>query len=206
MAASDEAELAQMVVTAANYNDGPIAFRFPRGNGYGVEIPANPQALEIGKGRVVYSSRHSDRAAGVWRNLSRSLDFAQDDIKGDVAILSYGARLQECIDAAEILKSKNINITIADMRFAKPLNEDLIRELATTHSAIITIEEGSIGGFGSFVLEFMAADGLLDNVLKVRTMHLPDVFQDQDNPDKQYAQAGLDANAIVMKIIQLTDK
>jgi len=178
MAASDESELARMVVTANDYDAGPCALRFPRGNGYGVDIPENPTAIEVGKGRVVREGK-------------------------DVAILSYGTRLQECLTAADMLKDKNINITVADARFAKPLDNELITQLATQHSALITIEEGSIGGFGSFVLEFLSAEGLLDNDLKVRTMHLPDIFQDQDAPDKQYAQAGLDANAIVEKILSL---
>ena len=203
MAASDEAELARMVVTAAAYNDGPCAFRFPRGNGYGVEIPENPEPLEIGKGRVVYNTCHSDRTTGEWRNLHRSLDFARDDIKGDVCLLSYGTRLQECLEAADMLAQKNISVTVADARFAKPLDENLIRNLAQNHKALITIEEGSIGGFGSFVLEFLARDGLLDNGLKVRTMHLPDIYQDQDKPEKQYAQAGLDAKAIVERVAAL---
>ncbi len=179
MAASDEAELARMVVTAANYNDGPCAFRFPRGNGYGVEIPKNPEPLEIGKGRIVQEG-------------------------SDIAVISYGGRLQECIEASEILKQRGISITISDARFAKPLDEDLIRNLAKNHSALITIEEGSIGGFGSFVLEFLSRDGLLDNGLKVRTMHLPDIFQDHDKPAKQYEQAGLDAKAIVELSMKLT--
>ena len=178
MAASDESELARMVVTANDYDAGPCALRFPRGNGYGVDIPENPTAIEVCKGRVVREGK-------------------------DVAILSYGTRLQECLTAADMLKDKNINITVADARFAKPLDNELITQLATQHSALITIEEGSIGGFGSFVLEFLSAEGLLDNDLKVRTMHLPDIFQDQDAPDKQYAQAGLDANAIVEKILSL---
>lgn len=167
-----------MVVTANNYDAGPCALRFPRGNGYGVEIPENPIAIDVGKGRVVREGK-------------------------GIAILSYGTRLQECLEAAEILKDKNINITVADARFAKPLDNELIIELADNHDALITIEEGSIGGFGSFVLEFLSAEGSLDNGLKVRTMHLPDIFQDQDNPDKQYAQAGLDADAIVEKVLEL---
>lgn len=178
MAASDEAELARMVTTAAQYNDGPIAFRFPRGNGYGVEIPATPEALEIGKGRIIREGT-------------------------DIAIISYGGRLHECLDAATMLETKNISVTVADARFAKPLDEDLIRSLAHNHKALITIEEGSIGGFGSFVLEFLARDGLLDDGLKIRTMHLPDIFQDQDKPEKQYEEAGLDAKAIVENIIKL---
>jgi 1-deoxy-D-xylulose-5-phosphate synthase len=178
MAASDEAELACMVVTAVDYNDGPIAFRFPRGNGYGIEIPQNPQPLEIGKGRIVRKGQ-------------------------GVAILSYGTRLQECLEACYIVKDKNINPTVMDARFAKPLDEDLITEIAKTHQAIITIEEGSIGGFGSYVLEFLSRNGLLDKGLKIRTMHLPDVFQDQDTPEIQYKQAKLDTASIVKKIIDL---
>ena len=179
MAAADESELAYMTATAAAYNDGPCALRFPRGNGFGIEIPKNPTALAIGKGRVV---REGD----------------------DVAILSFGARLHECLEAADLLSDKNISVTVADSRFAKPLDKDLIRDLVKNHKALITIEEGSIGGFGSFVLEFLSREGLLDNgQCKVRTMHLPDIFQDQDKPEKQYAQAGLDAKAIVKKVTGL---
>lgn len=179
MAAADECELARMVATAAAYNDGPCAFRYPRGNGFGIEIPANPEPLEIGKGRIVRQGK-------------------------DVAILSYGCRLQECLEAATLLESKGIQLTVADARFAKPLDEDLVRNLSTTHKALITIEEGSIGGFGSFVLEFLSREGLMDNGdLKVRTMHLPDVFQDQDKPEKQYESAKLDTAAIVEKVQSL---
>jgi 1-deoxy-D-xylulose-5-phosphate synthase len=178
MAPSDESELSRMVTTAANYTQGPCALRFPRGNGYGVEIDTNAPAIEVGKGRIVREGQ-------------------------DIVILSFGGRLQECLEAADILKTRNINLTIADARFAKPLDGDLIRNLAQNHDALITIEEGSIGGFGSFVLEFLSHDGLLDSDLKVRTMHLPDIYQDQDKPDLQYKQAGLDAAAIVEKVIQL---
>lgn len=178
MAASDEAELSRMVTTAVNYNEGPCAFRFPRGNGYGIEINPDAPALEIGKGRIVREG-------------------------SDVAILSLGARLNEALDAADILAQKGVSVTVADARFAKPLDEDLIRNLAKNHKALITIEEGSIGGFGSFVLEFLSRDGLLDNGLKIRTMHLPDIYQDQDKPAKQYADAGLDAKAITQKILEL---
>jgi len=178
MAASDEAELAKMTATAAAYNDGPIAFRFPRGNGYGLEIPTNPKTLDIGKGRIIQSGN-------------------------DIALLSYGGRLQECIEASKVLASKGISVTIADARFAKPLDTDLVRDLAKTHKFLITIEEGSIGGFGSFVLEFLAKDGLLDDGLKIRTMHLPDYYQDQDKPDAQYAEAKLDAKAIIELALNL---
>ncbi|MCD8496884.1 MAG: 1-deoxy-D-xylulose-5-phosphate synthase [Alphaproteobacteria bacterium] len=176
MAASDEAELARMVATAAAYNDGPIAFRYPRGEGFGVEIPEKAEPLEIGKGRIIHRCTEG---------------------KGDIAILSYGGRLQECIQAARTLGAQGKKITVADARFAKPLDEDLIRDLAANHSTLITIEEGSRGGFGAFVLEFMANNDLLRSGLKIRTLTLPDTFQDQDTPEKQYAEAGLDAAAIV---------
>ena len=173
MAASDEAELKHMVATAAAYDDGPIGFRYPRGEGIGLEMPKEGQILEIGKGRIVLEG-------------------------SDVAILSYGGRMQECLKAADQLAENNISATVADARFAKPLDEALIRDLAKNHHTLVTIEEGSIGGFGSYVLEFLARDGLLDNgKLKVRTMHLPDTFQDQDAPDKQYEQAGLLAKDIL---------
>lgn len=178
MAAADESELAHMVATAAAYNDGPCAFRYPRGNGFGIEIPENPQPLPVGKGRIMVEG-------------------------GDIAILSYGCRLQECIEAAEQLAAQGIKLTVADARFAKPLDEDLIRNLANNHKALITIEEGSIGGFGSYVLEFLSRDGLLDNSLKIRTMHLPDIYQDQDAPEKQYADALLDTQAIIAKVKSL---
>ena len=178
MAASDESELAHMISTAVAYDDGPCALRFPRGNGFGVEIPTNATPLEIGKGRIVRQG-------------------------SGIAILSFGARLNECLEAATILETKGVSITVADARFAKPLDDNLIRDLANNHDALITIEEGSIGGFGSFVLEFLSKDGLLDRGLKVRTMHLPDIFQDQDKPDLQYAEAKLDAKSIVEKVLKL---
>lgn len=173
MAAADEAELTHMVATAAAYHDGPIALRYPRGNGTGVDLPARGDVLPIGKGRIMREGT-------------------------DIALLSYGTRLQECLAAADMLAHKGIEATVADARFAKPLDEALIRDLAKNHRALITIEEGSIGGFGSFVLEFLAREGLLDDgTLKVRTMHLPDIFQDQDKPEKQYEQAALTARDIV---------
>lgn len=171
MAASDEAELCHMIATAAAHDSGPIALRYPRGEGVGLELPETAQPIEIGKGRIVREG------------------------KGDVAILSYGTRLQEALKAAE-----KIDATVADARFAKPLDEALVRDLAKNHKTLITIEEGSIGGFGSFILEFLANNDLM-NDLKVRTMHLPDTFQDQDTPDKQYEEAGLTAEDI-LKIIQ----
>lgn len=173
MAASDEAELTHMVATAAAYNDGPIALRYPRGEGTGADIPAQGEVLEIGKGRIVREGT-------------------------DVAILSFGTRLQECLMAADMLALKGVSVTVADARFAKPLDEQLIRDLAKNHKTMITIEEGSVGGFGSFVLEFMARDGLLDGGnAKIRTMHLPDIFQDHEKPEKQYDEAQLNARHIV---------
>ncbi|MEM7650537.1 MAG: 1-deoxy-D-xylulose-5-phosphate synthase [Pseudomonadota bacterium] len=167
MAASDEAELCHMVATAAAYDDGPIALRYPRGEGTGAELPEKAEILEIGKGRIVRKG------------------------KGDAAILSYGARLQEALKAAE-----EIDATVADMRFAKPLDEALVRDLAANHKTLITIEEGSRGGFGSFVLDFLANNDLL-NGLRVRTLTLPDTFQDQDTPNKQYEEAALTATEIL---------
>lgn len=212
MAASDEAELVHMVATAAAFDSGPIALRYPRGNGTGTPLPATPEILPIGKGRIVQSthntktsSRRRPGSSDAQQDSGRSLSSAKaggrnDDIKqnvsGDVAILSFGARLQECIKAAEQLSKNGISATIADARFAKPLDEDLIRDLANSHKALITIEEGSIGGFGSFVLEFMARDNLLDGRVKVKTMHLPDIFQDHDDPHQQYENAGLNAGTI----------
>jgi 1-deoxy-D-xylulose-5-phosphate synthase len=200
MAASDEAELTHMVHTAANYNDGPIAFRYPRGEGTGAEIPATPQILEIGKGRIVYSTpslrggREAD--AAIQAGLLRS---AHNDEKGDIAILSYGARLQECLKAAKLLEDKGMTVTLADARFAKPLDEDLITRLAQNHAQLITIEEGSRGGFGAFVLDFMNRENLLKDC-RVKTLHLPDLFQDHDAPDAQYATAGLMAKDIVKAV------
>ncbi|MAZ76840.1 MAG: 1-deoxy-D-xylulose-5-phosphate synthase [Micavibrio sp.] len=175
MAAGDEAELKHMVATAAAYDQGPIGFRYPRGEGMGIEMPATGQVLEIGKGRILTEGT-------------------------DIALVSYGGRLAECLSAAEQMKEKGVSTTVADARFAKPLDESLIRDLAKNHSTLITIEEGSIGGFGSYVLEFLNREGLLDGSLKVRTMHLPDIFQDQDAPNKQYEQAGLLAADILKSI------
>ena len=179
MAAADEAELAHMTYTAAEYDDGPIAFRYPRGNGVGVEMPETPQKLEIGKGRIVRG----------------------DESGGKVAILSLGARLGEARKAADQLEAKGLATTIADMRFAKPLDEDLIRKLAATHDVLVTVEEASIGGLGAHVLTMASDEGLTDGGLKIRTMRLPDVFLDHDDPAKQYDAAGLNAPQIVDKVL-----
>ncbi len=176
MAAGDEAELARMVATAAALDDCPSAFRYPRGEGIGVDIPEALSPLEIGRGRVVREG-------------------------GTAAILSYGARLGDSLRAAEKLASAGLAPTVADARFAKPLDEDLIRRLAREHEVLVTVEEGSVGGFGAFVLHFLARDGLLDRGLKIRTMTLPDVFQDQDSPAAMIRQAGLDADAIVAAVL-----
>ena len=172
MAAADEAELTHMVHTMALHDSGPIACRYPRGEGLGVAMPATPQALEIGKGRIVREG-------------------------SKVAILSLGARLGEALKAADELAAKGLPATVADMRFAKPLDTALIRELALSHEVVITIEEGAIGGFGAHVLSYLSDEGLLDAGLKVRTMRLPDVFQDHDKPEKMYDDAGLNAPHIV---------
>ena len=175
MAASDEAELKHMVRTAAEYNGGPIAFRYPRGNGVGVEMPERGEVLEIGKGRIVKEGTK-------------------------VAILSFGTRLADSLLAAETLDSAGLSTTVADARFAKPLDTDLIRELAENHEVLITVEEGAEGGFGSHVLGFLARNGLLDNGLKVRPLFLPDEFTDQAKPEVMYANAGLDADGIVRTV------
>jgi 1-deoxy-D-xylulose-5-phosphate synthase len=177
MAAADEAELVHMVATAAAYDKGPIAFRYPRGDGVGVDLPQEGQPLEIGKGRIV---RHGDK----------------------IAILSLGTRLAEALQAADMLAAQGISATVADARFAKPLDVELVRKLAREHEALITIEEGSIGGFGSFVAQQLAEDGSLDNGLRFRSMVLPDAFIDHDKPDVMYARAGLDAKGIVAKVFQ----
>ena len=188
MAASDEAELTHMVATAAAYDDGPIAFRYPRGEGTGVDIPESGKVLEIGKGRIVYGTPPLTPPQAGGKTSQKS--------GRDIAILSYGARLQECLEAAKTLEKQGLSVTIADARFAKPLDENLIRNLATNHQTLITIEEGSRGGFGSFVLEFMNNAELLQKC-RVKTMHLPDTFQDQDDPAKQYEEAKLNAKHII---------
>ncbi|MBH0114667.1 1-deoxy-D-xylulose-5-phosphate synthase [Novosphingobium sp. YJ-S2-02] len=180
MAAADEAELVHMTHTAALHDSGPIAFRYPRGNGTGVALPETPQRLEIGKGRIV---RGSDKSAG------------------KVALLSIGTRLGESLKAADELEAKGLTTTVADLRFAKPLDTDLIRRLMLSHEVVVTIEEGSIGGLGAHVLTMASDEGLTDAGLKIRTMRLPDVFQDQDKPEKQYDEAGLNAPQIVDTVL-----
>jgi 1-deoxy-D-xylulose-5-phosphate synthase len=176
MAASDEAELVHMVATAAAHDSGPIALRYPRGEGVGVDLPKQGEVLPIGKGRVV-------------REGSR------------IAILSLGTRLGEALKAAEELAARGLSTTVADARFAKPLDRELILRLAATHKLLITIEEGAAGGFGAHVLTLLSDAGALEHGLKVRTMTLPDKFQDHDKPDRMYAAAGLDAKGIVAKAI-----
>ena len=178
MAAADEAELTHMVATAAAYDIGPIAFRYPRGEGVGVELPEQGEVLEIGKGRIMQEG-------------------------SGVALLSFGTRLAECMAAAEDLAVKGISATVADARFAKPLDEELIRELAANHEVLVTIEEGASGGFSAQVLQFLALDGALDSGLKIRPLVLPDVFIDHDGPAKQYHQAGLDAANIVNTVMDV---
>ncbi|MCT8998639.1 1-deoxy-D-xylulose-5-phosphate synthase [Chelativorans intermedius] len=175
MAASDEAELKHMVRTAARHDAGPIAFRYPRGNGVGVEMPERGQRLEIGKGRVLREG-------------------------GKVALLSLGARLADCLKAADELEAAGLSTTVADARFAKPLDCELIVRLAREHQVLVTIEEGAIGGFGAHVLHFLAHRGLLENGLKVRPLVMPDIFMDQAKPEKMYADAGLDAAGIVRTV------
>jgi len=177
MAAADEAELAHMTYTAAEYDDGPIAFRYPRGAGIGVPMPEALEKLEIGRGRVVREGTK-------------------------VAILSLGARLEEAKKAADQLEAKGLSTTVADMRFAKPLDEGLIAHLMREHEVVITVEEGAIGGLGAHVLTYASDEGLTDNGLKVRTLRLPDTFQDQDSPDKQYDEAGLNAPHIVETVLK----
>ena len=176
MAASDEAELTHMVHTMAQYDAGPSAVRYPRGEGTGVAIPEVPQILEIGKGRIVREGKK-------------------------VAILSLGTRLGEALLAADDLDARGLSTTVADMRFAKPIDHALVRKLALSHDVIITIEEGAIGGFGAHILTWCSDEGLMDGGLKIRTMRLPDIFQDHDNPALQYAEAGLDAAGIVATVL-----
>jgi len=174
MAASDEAELVKMINTSVNINDKPSAFRYPRGNGVGVELPDIKEILEIGKGRVIKEGKK-------------------------VALLNFGARLHECIKASSILENKGISTTVVDSRFAKPLDKKLIMDLSINHEVLITIEEGSIGGFSSHVMHMLSETGILDRGLKIRSMILPDIFLDQDTPEQMYKKAGLDYNSIVEK-------
>ena len=175
MAASDEAELVKMINTSVNINDRPSAFRYPRGNGVGVELPSTNEVLEIGKGRIIKDGKK-------------------------VALLNFGTRLEECKKASDKLSKKGVECTIVDARFAKPLDEKLIIEIATNHEVLITIEEGSIGGFGSHVSQLLSERGVFDTGLKFRSMILPDIFIDQDTPEKMYETAGLDSLSISNKV------
>jgi 1-deoxy-D-xylulose-5-phosphate synthase len=166
-----------MVATAATYDEGPIAFRYPRGEGVGTDMPEEGVPLAIGRGRIVKEGNR-------------------------VALLSLGTRLAEALKAAEELETRGLSTTVADARFAKPLDEDLILQLAREHQVLVTIEEGSIGGFSAHVLQLLAERGALDQGLKVRTMVLPDVYLDQDKPERMYAKAGLDAGGIVAKVFE----
>nr|WP_289851971.1 1-deoxy-D-xylulose-5-phosphate synthase [Rhizobium sp. SSA_523] len=175
MAAADEAELKHMVRTAAAYDAGPISFRYPRGEGVGVDLPERGEILSIGKGRVMKEG-------------------------AKVALLSFGTRLSECLLAAEDLDAAGLSTTVADARFAKPLDHDLIRQLARHHEIVLTVEEGAVGGFGSQVMQFLATEGLLDTGLKIRSLVLPDVWMDQAKPEAMYARAGLDRAGIVKTV------
>ena len=176
MAAADEAELVHMVHTAACHDSGPIALRYPRGNGIGIPLPATPERLAIGKGRILREGKK-------------------------VAILSLGTRLEEALKAADALDARGLSTTVADLRFAKPLDTALIRKLLTTHDVAVTIEEGAIGGLGAHVLTLASDEGLIDAGLRLRTMRLPDAFQDQDKPEKQYDEARLNAPHIVETVL-----
>ena len=176
MAASDELELMHMIRTSAEYNEGPISFRFPRGEGVGITLPERGEVLEIGKGKICKEGN-------------------------TVAILSFGAHLKEAIDASEELEQLGISVTIADARFAKPLDIELIKTLAENHELLITLEEGSIGGFGSHVVDWLLRNNLINDNLKVKNLFLPDKFIDQASPDVMYKEAGLDAAGITKTIL-----
>jgi 1-deoxy-D-xylulose-5-phosphate synthase len=175
MAAADEVELRHMVATAAAFDEGPIAFRYPRGEGWGIALPEEGSPLEIGKGRIVREG-------------------------SSVALISLGGRLQECLSAADQLARCGLSATVADARFAKPLDHELMRQLARHHEVLITIEEGALGGFGSHVMQFLSLEGFLDGKVKLRSMFLPDTFIDQDKPEAMYAKAGLDADGIASMV------
>jgi len=177
MAAADEAELVHMVATAVAIDDRPSALRYPRGEGLGVPMPDEGKPLEIGKGRIMREGTK-------------------------IALLSYGARLGECLKAADELAAYGLSTTVADARFAKPIDVEMLLRLAREHEVLLTIEEGSIGGFGAFALQTLAEHGVLDRGLKVRSMVLPDIFIDQDSPNAMYAKAGLDAKGIVAKAFE----
>jgi 1-deoxy-D-xylulose-5-phosphate synthase len=181
MAAADEAELVHMVATAVAYNDGPIAFRYPRGEGVGVEMPQEGIPLEIGKGRIMRQGTQ-------------------------VALLSFGTRLAETLKAAEELEAKGLSTTVADARFAKPLDEEMILKLARDHEVLITLEEGSVGGFGSMVHHLLAENGVFDEGLKIRSLVLPDEYTDHDKPDRMYGNAGMDSKGIVAKVFEVLQK
>jgi len=176
MAPADEAELMHMVATAASIDDRPSAVRYPRGEGTGVQLPARGSVLPIGKGRIIREGT-------------------------TVALLSLGTRLQECLAAADELAAYGLSTTVADARFAKPLDEALLRDLASRHEVMVTVEEGSVGGFGSHVLHFLSDQGLLDHGLKVRSLALPDIFQDHDSPRAMYDAAGLNAPQILRAVL-----
>jgi len=180
MCPSDEAELTHMVATAAAYDSGPIAVRYPRGNGVGVTLPDQGEILPIGKGRVVQTG-------------------------DDIAILSIGTRLVACLEAAEKMAADGVNITVADARFAKPLDGDLLAALATSHTHILIVEEGSPGGFAAHAINYLANHGYLDHGCRVRSLTLPDVFIDHDSQDGQLASAGLDAAGILASLRSLND-
>ncbi len=177
MAAADEAELKHMVATAAAFDEGPISFRYPRGEGTGAALPLRGEILEIGKGRIVEEG-------------------------SQIALVSLGSRLQDCLAAAHELKRYGLSTTVADARFAKPLDTQLIEQLARNHELLITVEEGSSGGFGAMVLQHLAAQGLLDQGLKVRTMHMPDIYVDQMSPERMLENAGLDQAGIVASVVR----
>jgi 1-deoxy-D-xylulose-5-phosphate synthase len=182
MAAADEAELVHMVATAARHDEGPIALRYPRGEGIGIDLPEVGVPLPIGRGRIVREG-------------------------SQIALLSLGTRLAECLKAAESLAAHGLSTTVADARFAKPLDRDLLRRLAANHEVLITIEEAAIGGFGAAVFQALSEEGALDGRgarhLKARALTMPDLFLDQDKPDRMYARAGLDAAAIVAKVMEV---
>jgi 1-deoxy-D-xylulose-5-phosphate synthase len=177
MAAGDEVELIHMVATAAAYDAGPISFRYPRGEGEGLPMPERGSAIEIGKGRIVQEG-------------------------ADIALLSFGAHLGECRRAAALIAAQGLSVTIADARFAKPLDRALIRQLWRHHRALVTVEQGAVGGFGAMVLHDLAQDGLLDGRAQIRTMTLPDRFIDHAAPDVMYADAGLSATDIAATALQ----
>jgi 1-deoxy-D-xylulose-5-phosphate synthase len=172
MAAADEAELVHMVATARSLDDRPSALRYPRGEGVGVPLPVRGEPLALGKGRILREGT-------------------------SIAIINFGARLSECLKAADKLSAYGLSATVADARFAKPLDTALVRRLALNHEVVLTVEEGAIGGFGAHVLHFMARDGLLDRGLKIRSLVLPDYFMDHERPERMYELAGLEAQSIV---------